>query len=744
MEGGPPKAAHDPSDRTAILAFSLVLFLSALLLFWLQPLTAKMVLPLLGGSPAVWNTSMVFYQTVLLAGYLYAHLLSTRLALGAQLAVHGAVVAGACLFLPPRIWLGAAPPATSNPILWMLGVLVVSVGLPTLALSSTAPLLQRWLTLSGVTSGRDPYFLYAASNLGSLGALAAYPLLFEPLLKLREQGAVWAGCFVLLGALLVATARFTVRGSRRAALPRQAPASPQPPAPITSLQALRWIALAGVPSSLLLGVTTHITTDIAAVPLLWVVPLAIYLLTYVIAFSRKPLIKPHWALWVQPLVLLPLVVLFALDKVWSHLSFPLHLLAFFFTALVCHGELVRSRPSPERLTLFYICISLGGWIGGVFNALIAPLLFTSVLEYPLMLAVAAFIRPALGEPTPRAGRFGEALWPGALAVVLAAALWFVRAGAGAAQPRVWSTAIVCSAAVGVFLMRNRPVRLGLGIVLLLVFGRLTIPDPPGLRLVERNFFGINRVVEEGNFRLLYHGRIVHGAQSLRPQERREPLTYFSRVSPLAEILASGVVKSGRGRIAVIGLGAGSIAAYGAPGQEITYFEIDPAVDRIARDSRFFTFVADTPARVRTVLGDARLTLGREADGSFDLIVLDAFSSDAIPIHLLTREAIATYRAKLAPEGIIALNITNNYLNLGPVLAALARDAGLICAMKQDARDMADELLFMRLSSRWAVMTARAENLGTLRFRPGWVVPEERPGVRVWTDDYSNIISIFLR
>lgn len=739
----PPAAPRDASDGAAILVFSLALLLSALLLFWLQPLTAKMLLPSLGGTPAVWNTTMVFYQTILLAGYLYAHLTSTRLTLATQLALHGALMGAACFFLPPSIALGAAPPPEANPILWLLGVLAVSVGLPALVLSSTAPLLQRWLSLSGVTAGRDPYFLYAASNLGSLGALAAYPLVFEPLMKLREQAGWWSGVFALLGGLLVAAALFTRRGARGKAPAATADTSTEGAAAVTGAQALRWIALACVPSSLLLGVTTHITTDIAAVPLLWIVPLALYLLTYVIAFSRKPLVKQRWVLWLQPLLLLPLAVLFAIDKSWSHTSFPLHLLAFFVTALACHGELVRTRPSPEHLTLFYICISLGGWIGGVFNALIAPFLFTSVMEYPLMVAAAAFLRPgATGNQAPGGGRLRHLLWPGALAVGLAAALWWLRGG-GASYPAALT--VVCGlAAVAVFFMRARPVRFGLGVVAILLFGKLALPRTADLLFAERNFFGINRIVAEGQFRILYHGRIVHGAQNLRPEERREPLTYFSRVGPLGELFAAGAGRSGQGRIAIIGLGAGSIAAYGRPGQEITYFEIDPAVERIARDSGHFTFLADSPAQVRTVIGDARLSLLGVADGSFDLIVIDAFSSDAIPVHLLTREAIALYRAKLTPQGMIAFNITNNYLNLAPVLAALARDAGLICVVKQDARDFTEEILSMRLSSRWAAMTAQWPNFGSLGLYPGWGVPAERPGVRAWTDDYSNIVSIFLR
>lgn len=740
----PPADPRDASDGTAILVFSLALLLSALLLFWLQPLTAKMLLPSLGGTPAVWNTAMVFYQTILLAGYLYAHLTSTRLALATQLALHGALMGAACLFLPPLIPPGAAPPPGANPILWLLGVLAVSVGLPTVVLSSTAPLLQRWLSLSGVTAGRDPYFLYAASNLGSLGALAAYPLVFEPLMKLREQAVWWSGGFALLGALLVAAALFTRRGAQGKTRAATAGTEPGSVAVVSGSQALRWIALACVPSSLLLGVTTHITTDIAAVPLLWVVPLALYLLTYVIAFSRKPLVKQRWVLRIQPLLLLPLVVLFAVDKAWSHTSFPLHLLAFFVTALACHGELVRTRPAPERLTLFYICISLGGWIGGVFNALIAPYLFTSVMEYPLMVAAAAFLRPGAGEDQPPGGgRLRLLLWPGALAAGLAAALWWLRAGGGAGYPSAL-TVVCCLAAAGVFFMRARPVRFGLGFVAILLFGKLALPRTADLLFAERNFFGINRIVAEGQFRILYHGRIVHGAQDLRPGQRREPLTYFSRVGPLGELFAAGAGRSGRGRIAIIGLGAGSIAAYGRPGQEVTYFEIDPAIDRIARDSGHFTFLADSPAQVRTVIGDARLSLLGVADGSFDLIVIDAFSSDAIPVHLLTREAIALYRAKLTPQGMIAFNITNNYLNLAPVLAALARDAGLICVVKQDARDFTEEILSMRLSSRWAAMTAQWPDFGSLGLYPGWGVPAERPGVRAWTDDYSNIVSIFLR
>ncbi len=725
------------------LLFSTALFSSAFLLFWVQPLIAKMILPLLGGTPGVWNTSMVFFQAVLLCGYSYAHLLSSRLSARRQMAVHFTLLVVALAALPVAVPKGWEPPPQANPALWVVMILGLSVGLPTLVISATAPLVQHWFSIGRHEGAEDPYFLYVASNAGSIAALFGFPLLIEPSLRLAVQSRAWTGAYALLGVVLAACALVTLRH-------RRDPRDDRTPAAVAAgtdtgiawPTKVRWLLLALVPSSLLLGTTTHITTDIAAVPLLWVIPLGLYLLSFVIVFARRPILPHRWMLAAQPFVILPLAVVFALKNANSLLSFPLHLLALFTTAMVCHGELAASRPPARHLTEFYLWMSLGGVAGGLCNALIAPLLFPGVWEYPLVIALSLALRPSSARGA--GGRWERLLAPAALLVPAAAVgiLWGVKAWGNIpvfVQALPWVLGLAAGAAW--LLLRKRALLLTVATGGLMLAGMAVIDSPGTVLLRERNFFGVITITREQNrFHVFKHGRIVHGAQELDQGMRREPLTYFTRTGPLGKVFAASTGRYARRNVAIIGLGAGTIAAYGSPGQRMTFYEIDPDVIDIARREDLFSYLSDSPAEIATVTGDARLTLARAPDASFDLIVIDAFSSDSIPVHIITREAFDLYASKLAPGGIIAANISNAYLDLAPVLVRTANDLGWSCIMQIDSpRSAVEQVKNNQMNSRWVVMARQMGDMGWLPTTGRWTKPALKKLIRPWTDDYANVL-----
>ncbi|MDP8976886.1 MAG: fused MFS/spermidine synthase [Actinomycetota bacterium] len=740
------------SNRALPLLFSATLFVSSALLFVVQPMFAKMVLPTLGGSPATWIGCMLFFQAALLVAYAYAHWSTRRLGSRRQAAVHAALLLVPVVSLPITLPRGWGSPA-ERPMWWLLSVLVIAVGLPFLAVATTAPLLQRWFASTDHAHARDPYFLYRASNLGSVLALVSYPALIEPRLRLGLQGRFWAAGYAILVVLVLFCAVGLWRSSAPATtvdshdepgdeLPEQGggPA----PGPPTARRRLRWVAWSFLPSSLMLGVTTYITTDIAAVPLLWVIPLALYLLTFVTAFSRSS--RPWFGLVVilHPLVLLELVFLVILGVTEPvGLLVALNLVVLFLTGLVCHGQLARDRPPARHLTEFYLWVAVGGVLGGMFNALLAPLIFDSVAEYPLALVLAAFLRPApAGAKDARFNSLDLEL-PLLLGAAAVLALW-VGCRTGASEVALKAT-VFGAGLLACLTFTGRRVRLGLGVAILVLLATL----PAGRRSTatlfrERTFFGVVHVVDDRSAGLhrLVHGNTTHGAQSTDPARRREPLTYFSRSGPIGQALTELPGREARSRVAVVGLGAGSLACYGEAGQRWTFYELDPTVARVARDSRLFTFLRDCPPVTDVVLGDARLSLTREPQHRFQILVVDAFNSDAIPVHLLTREALALYMDKLTDDGVLAVHITNRYLDLRPVLAALADDAGLTALVRDDIDLSAPERAAGKSASVWVVAARRPAHLGRLVDDRRWQPLEPSAERSVWTDDFSNIVSVF--
>jgi SAM-dependent methyltransferase len=726
--------------RSAITipTFVATLFLSAALMFLVEPMVAKMVLPRLGGSPSVWSTCLVFFQAVLLLGYAYAHILARLLSHRAQIMLHvGLVLPLAALALPLDLGAGAPVPGDS-PVVWLLMRLVLVAGPPVIAISATAPLLQSWFAQLDHEAASDPYFLYAGSNAGSLLALLAYPLLVEPALTLDRQAELWSwGCVALaLGIVLCATA-LAGRAPQAACTVSQQAATPS-----SLREHLTWTALAFVPSSLLLGVTTYITTDIAAAPLLWVVPLILYLLTFILVFARRPPLRHATMVRVLPLVLILLVISAAPG---SPIMLPLpmmlvvHLGSFFAVCMVCHGELARKRPSAVRLTEFYLFLSIGGVLGGMFNALLAPLVFPGVWEYPLALVAACLLRPATSDYARRRMAWDIVLPLALLGLVLLIRHFLSIANEGGVPLLVMVFCYVLPA-LALLNFSPRRWRFAIGITAFLF---VPVDAGAGATIATyRSFFGVYRVsaLDGGHTHLLRNGTTIHGAESLLPGEETLPLTYYSHDGPFGRFFAAANPDAIR-QVAVIGLGTGALACYAQPGQDWTFYEIDPLVERIARDLRYFQYLANCGNRPRVVLGDARLTIASVPDGTYDVLVVDAFSSDSIPMHLLTREALALYLRKLTPGGSLLFHISSRTLDLRPVIGALAADAGLPAWMLYD-RPPPSTSLWRRLPAIVVALPGRGGDLSRFKPADGWVELLPPFGARsLWTDQRSDLLRV---
>jgi spermidine synthase len=698
--------------------YGCAIFLAAALVFLVQPMAAKMLLPRFGGTPAVWAVSLVFFQAMLLAGYTFAHVSLRFLPLRVQPLLQLGVLALPLALLPIAMPADAGS-SSRSPTLILLAVLLVAVGAPFFAVTTASPVLQRWFAASGHGAAADPYFLYAASNAGSLIGLVGYPLVLEPTFTLAEQSRLWLGGYALFLLLAAASALRVVTATPAGARAVRRAMS----TPIPWRRRARWIAMAAIPSSLILGTTSHLSTSIAAVPLLWVIPLAVYLLSFVVAFARRePFSLAALKAAVVGTTLLTVASLLHVVPLPIAALVAIHSANLFAVALLVHRRLALERPAVDRLTEFYLLLSLGGVLGGAFNALAAPVLFDSIAEYPIALALAMLVLPG-----PRAWR-RDIVLPTLFFAAFVAALVAAAALGSLAVRLVFALAIAALVAFAA-----RPLRLALGVAALLVlttFGQQSLYS-------ERTFFGVLRVVEgEHGEHVLTHGTTIHGRQRLAPGRRDDPLSYYTRMGPLGQLFAAR--REELRRVAVVGLGAGSIAAYGRPGDAYTFYEIDPAVVRIARDRRWFVYLSDSRAAVRVVVGDGRLRIAEARPAAYDLIVLDAFSSDAVPAHLLTREAVELYLRKLAPGGVLAFHVTNNHLSLEPVVGGIA-GALHLAGVAQDQRvsEAAREAGANR--SSWAVLARSDDALAGLDGR--WHRLDASSGQPVWTDEFSNILDV---
>lgn len=793
--------------------YTFTIFLSAALLFLVEPMVARMILPIFGGSAQVWNSCLVFFQGVLLLGYGYAHLSTKWLGPRHQWRLHLPLMVAAAAYL---FWQGFKTPtavaSTGDPSIPLLGLLASLIGLPFLMVSAGSSILQRWFASTNDPDAQNPYFLYSASNIGSLLALLAYPLLLEPKLGIRAQTHLWQfGLIALIVAMTACALALAVSGGRGVAKgtnpvgagatdemdTRVAPkdddesgptyetplglgeassfsaAVPEvsPPTP-TANDRIRWTVLAAIPSSLLLGVTTYLSTNIAPIPLLWVVPLSLYLLTFIFAFARRPLVRTEWLGRLVPLIITPLALAIILESTEPIVPLAiLHLLGFFVAGWMCHATLNDSKPKADHLTEYYFWIAFGGVLGGIFNALVAPLVFHTLAEYPIGLVAACLVRPVvaldpkrverlrstvkkaidLGVPKERVERLFPQLisqrrfstmdagYPVAVSLATLGIITFVKLQ-GYEPSALRTMACIGLPAIACFFAVDRPIRFALSLGgLFLVTGAMHIATDGSVVVSERSFFGVHRVTQYsgGRFYRLTHGNTIHGLQDR--EHPRTPLTYYYPNGPIGQAFKAFSGEDKKDQVALVGLGVGSLAAYGEPGQHMDYFEIDPVVKQIATDPRYFTFVRDSKADVKIIMGDARLSLAQAPDHKYGMIVLDAFSSDAIPVHLLTEEAFRMYLQKLAPNGIICAHISNRFLDLSIVLGAVARDLGLQTIENDDGASDEEKALGKQ-PSKWVYLAKDNDDFNGLETAGSSI--EVDATTPAWTDDFSNVLSVF--
>jgi hypothetical protein len=672
-----------------MLLYALTILVSAFLLFQVQPMIAKIILPWFGGSAAVWSTCLLFFQVALLLGYLYAYGLA-RMKPKAQAAVHALVLGASLLVLPALPGPGWKPSGAEDPAFRILALLTATIGLPYFLLATTGPLLQAWY--SRRHAGAMPYRLYALSNAGSMFGLLSYPILFEPFFTTRQQALGWSAAYAGF-ALLCALAAFSARGAPRLKTEDGAEAGNPPGARMH----LYWLALPACATLLLLAVSNHLAQNVAAIPFLWVLPLSIYLLSFILSFDGR--YRRDWFL--RPLLVALAGMAYVLSGEFENTSvkvlIPLFALGLFVCCMVCHGELARLKPHPRYLTSYYLMIALGGAMGGAFVALAAPRLFRGYYELQVGLAACAVL-----------------------------ILLVLREDRGSALRDV-----------------RHPYTLlaGLAVLgLLLYLGVQIRQSASGARVMARNFYGGLRVDdvegmgESQEIRKLTHGTITHGEQFLDAQRRRQPTTYYGPDSGVGLAIREGQER-GSMRVGVIGLGVGTLATYGRPGDYYRFYEINPLVIEVAR--REFTFLRDCRAELEIALGDARLSLEREPPARFDVLAVDAFSSDAIPVHLLTREAFEVYFSQMQPDGVLAVHVSNKYLDLVPVvrLAAdsLGKEARVVDTDDEDYNDI--------FGATWVLVTARPDFFDKPLLRSAAAPAEGKPGLRLWTDDYSNLFQI---
>jgi tRNA A58 N-methylase Trm61 len=735
-------------NRLVLLVYTASIFVSALLLFSVQPLFAKMVLPRLGGSPAVWSVAMVFFQSLLLAGYVYAHVLMRIKSRVIPILVHVALLIVAFSTLPLAIAARWGDPPTSGYALWLLGLFVASIGLPFFALAANNPLLQAWFVRTGHPDGADPYFLYASSNIGSFLALLSYPLVLEPVFTLRTQNLIWTGGYGLLIVLIAASGFLLWRAPASVAV--TGAAESDAPAPSWLLRA-RWVFLAAVPSGLLIAVTAHISTDVAAAPLLWVLPLSLYLLTWVLVFQSRPLLPHKWVLMAQPAAIAGIIVLLAIGGEQNLLlTLGGHQVCFFVIAMACHGELARTRPPAKYLTGFYVALSFGGMIGGLFAGLIAPNVFSWVAEYPILVVLAALCRPPASERWPRLSRL---FWP--LVVMLALVLIVPSQMKGEVFDWFEENRVYVAGGVAVFgmllalVLNTARLKLAVMAALALVLIRI-YPAEDGRVDTVRSFFGVHKILTtpHGQYHVLMHGTTIHGAQKItnddgtKVEGRPEPITYYHKDGGIGQAVTAIRERKGAPlRVAAIGVGSGTLTCAAAPGETWKFFEIDQTMVDTARDPKYFSYIQNCLPDLKPVIGDARLTFAREPDGIYDLIIVDAYSSDAIPIHLATQEAMKIYKDKLSPQGVVLMHVSNRHLELASVVVGIADANGMKSWVYNEDSGRDGEYIF----ATNVVVSARDEaDIGKLASSDKWDETDAKPDQRVWTDDYCNVLGAVYR
>lgn len=718
--------------------FLATICVGSFLLFLVQPMIARMALPRLGGAPSVWNSAMLVYQALLLGGYAYAHLLS-RLPPRRQAVLHLGLFAAAALMLPIGL-MGGNPPVDGNPFVWVPLLLLGSIGALFFVVSAQAPLMQRWFGLQG---GGDPYPLYAASNIGSFAGLLAYPLLVEPFFSVDAQSRLWSAGYAIL-LLLVLACAFMLPGKAAG----EAAPTKMTPRPEWSRMA-QWVVLAAVPSGLMLSTTLHLTTDIVAMPLIWVIPLGIYLLSFSVAFGEGRAFA-NLVQRISPIfIIIAALLTFVNVTGFAYIAAALVLLCLFVLATALHARMYDLRPEPEHLTSFYLAMSLGGVVGGAFCALLAPLIFDWAYEHPILLLAAALLVPI--RPLDIARKWvGDLsaipLWT--FAVLMSAAM-LIALAPYVLEAEHLGVIVGAGVALGVgalFLASNRQLYIGYMIAAMMTMNGLeTISQSLEPGAMTRSYFGIYTIEKRGKeATLLKHGTTLHGVQSHRPGQETAPTTYYVEESGIGLALrAAPRLFGSNARIGVVGLGAGTLACYAQPGQIWRFYEIDPVVEQIARDTRNFSFLGRCAPKSAVALGDARLVLASEPAASADLLTIDAFSSDVVPMHLLTQEALAVYGRHLTKDGLLMVHISNRFFDLSPVLAA-AVNQGWTVRIRHYAPQPEEWGTHYRTASIWVAMSRSPATVAMLESQSAkglWKPLKPKPGFRPWTDSYGSVLPL---
>lgn len=724
-------------SRYLVPVYIITIFLSAFLLFAVQPMVGKFLLPSLGGTPAVWNTAMLFFQVLLLAGYIYAHLLAKIKKPQVQALFHLGLMALATLALPLALPAEMDDPS-KGPVLWQLKTMIGMAAAPFFILSASAPLLQNWFSRTDHPNADNPYFLYAASNIGSMLALLTYPVVTEPLLALHEQSWLWsAGYFLLAGMFILCALTPKFHKAKEQSIEAE-------DSPVSVKTKLIWIFLAFCPSSLMLGYTTYVTTDVASVPLFWVMPLALYLGTFIIAFSSKPFFPLPATRILQAilLILLSCIQIFSLGSNGAWLLIAFHGALFFFTSLMCHQELVALKPRTSRLTEFYLYLSIGGALGGVFNSLIAPILFKLPYEYYIVIILSLFARHAstsiTKDPEFKITKFSFkeiALFPGVLLIGCAAALidhFLIR-----------GIMVIVTLIASLFLINRR-------VAFVTTVGVVLLFNPPNSWmkmkesvLIARNFFGVLRIQDykETGVRVLSNGTTSHGAQALDHNFKKIPLTYYHPAGSVGDIFSILDSSDKPQNVAALGLGIGSIACYTHPRREFDFYEINQQVIDVSEDQKYFSYLKDCESPYKIILGDARHKVMEMPDHNYDMIFVDVFSSDNIPIHVMTLEAIKGYKTKLKPGGFIVIHVSNRFFNLEKEVAAIAK-ASSMTALVRYAKG--GDVLGTKIKYNPNIYTVMSDNPEIIaKFKAmKWKDIQIPDDMRPWTDDYANIMRAF--
>lgn len=726
-----------------VAVYALTSILSAFLVFFIQPVVAKIALPTLGGTPVVWNGCMLFFQAALLGGYLYANVLSNRVRLQFQPFIHIALLLSAVLVFPMQFaGVGDVDPAT-QPMRWLMGMLLFSVGVPFFVISATAPLLQRWFSHTNHRDAANPYFLYAASNIGSMGALLCYPFLIEPFYALMTQVRSWETGVTLLALLFVPVAWFLLSHIKRQVFVEPVyDESVKVAEQVTWKQRGSWVIYSAVPASLLYGVTAYITTDIAPIPFLWVLPLALYLLTFILVFSTRPR-GGDLAQKLHPVVVGILFMFMVLPFTGLQIL-AIHLAVYVVVVLSVHTQLSRSKPEARHLTEFFLWMSLGGVLGGAFNTLVAPHVFNSVVEYPLALLLSCLLLP--NTPTLWMQLRRHARLVVACAAVMAIAYFALPLlgrmiasqteniegfGMQLASGLVIGQAIL----LGIVLIRYRVQAVALVACLTAIFVLMNLAAPLTTNadklLKDRSVFAVYAVEyrQEAEANFLVQGSTVHGIQKRKPEERLEAYGYYARIVPLIRAMTES-----DSRVALVGLGAGALVCAGSAGDAYDVYEIDPLIYQIASDKTYFSYLADCPTQKQVLLGDGRMRIAEQPDDYYDLIILDAFNSDAIPLHLLTQQAVEGYRQKLKAGGSILFHVSNRYIDLRPALSTIAHSEG----MQAYSRYLNGEEGETNFASEWVIMTGNADVPSLLT--KDWKRLSINEPRYLWTDSYSNIFT----